>query len=176
MTRTDAESRLDKAGAYHQAGHAVMASMLGTPASRLELCPEDDDSGYALQNGLAGMPIRNWLLITLAGHQAEIIWLGGEYQASMYETTARLAFDMIDVLRAFERRGMKSAGVSEHLRGQLGRMLASLFADPKVWDATSQTAEALHATGTLDEAALAYLIPGELSALAERCHGLTCDL
>ena len=176
MTRTDDAGRLEKAPAYHQAGHAVMASILGVPALGLTLCPEDGDPGYALPNKAPGLPVRDWLLITLAGHQAEIAWLGTAYQASMYETAARLAFDMLDILRTFERRGMKSAGVSEHLRGQLGRMLAALFADEAVWAAVAATAEALDREKKLDQEALCRLIPGDLSALTERCPGLSCDL
>lgn len=175
MTTEDAALRLDKAKAYHQAGHAVMTFMLGCPATRLELCPEDGALGYDLPDDPGRLSVRNWLLISLAGHHAEIKFLGPQYATTMYETTARLAFDMIDILRVFEKRGLKSAGVSEHLRGKLGKMLATLFNEDAVWQAVHNTAEALDAQSSLDAASLESLIPRDLARMADRCQGLSCE-
>lgn len=175
MTPEDAAPLLEQAKAYHQAGHAVMAFMLGFPATRLELCPEDGALGYDLPEDLVRLSVRNWLLITLAGHHAEIKFLGPKYATAMYETPARLAFDMIDILRAFEKRGIKSAGVSEHLRGKLGKMLATLFNEEAVWQAVQNTAEALNARSLLDAASLFNLIPKDLARFADHCRDLSCE-
>lgn len=163
------------AKAHHIAGHAVMASILGFPIQRVFFDGDDAGLGYERPDDIGDIPVRDWLLVTLAGNQAELRLLRGRDEVA-YETAARLAFDMIDVLRTFERLGVKSTGVSGRLRGKLGKMLAVLFEDEDVWAAVQTVARALETRRELDAEALSRLIPPGLKSAASRCAGLACDM
>ncbi|MDQ7832213.1 MAG: hypothetical protein RDU30_10795 [Desulfovibrionaceae bacterium] len=154
--------------AHHVAGHVVMSFAVDCPAASAGIDGPDDDPGYALPGGGRKLTIRRRFLIALAGHQAEMLHLGEAF--GLYADTAneRLAFDMLHVMREFEAMGLRGAGASSRLRGQLGAVLRDLFSRAAVWDRVRDVAEALAARRRLTASELRALIPAEVTVLGTR--------
>ncbi len=154
--------------AHHVAGHAVMSFAVDSPAVSAAIDGPDESPGYALPAGGRKLTIRRRLLVALAGHRAEARFLGEDYGLFVDEANERLAFDMLHVMREFEEMGLYGTGASAALRGQLGRLLAELFARPDVWEAVSVLARELLARGRLDAAELRSLVPPEIAHIGLR--------
>ncbi len=140
----------DSEGAcYHEAGHALIARLLGGVV--VECTIEDDDDGLAgrttVQWRNAGGPdhARALALTALAGPVAEARFLGD--------------MDLLDSLAAWEHDWRHAtAAIAQwapptHRATQIRQLVAELaarFADPDVWERLCRIADALSAHGTLD--------------------------
>jgi hypothetical protein len=145
---------LDAATAsYHEAGHALMAHLLG---GRVVACTIEDEDGE-----LAGRTTVHWrgvdagerrrrsALVALAGPVAEARWRGDVEPESF--AAWRADWQEVQHALAAERGGQAPAAV---LRRWLAEVRATL-AEPATWEQLCRIADALEAHGTLDEDLLA---------------------
>jgi ATP-dependent Zn protease len=134
------EPRHDQATAYHEAGHAVVALVLGRPVQRVSILPDRETAGQCEFGKSVFRPSEDWLereiLISLAGiaaearHTGDYAWDGA---ARDEQYVRRLA-----VQRAGERQ-------AERLQRRLLAKAENLLNKPGYWRAVELiAAELLH--------------------------------
>lgn len=122
------EAPYDEATAYHEAGHAVVALVLGRPVHQVSVLPDRELLGVCRFGKAMVRPSEDWLereiLIALAGMAAEARRAG----AYNWDGASR---DMQYVRRlAIQRAGARRA---ERLERRLLAKVEHLLAQPKHW-------------------------------------------
>ena len=142
--------------AYHEAGHAVMAHLLGGRVRQVTIEPDNDDGprrsgdtqilwrrGAIAERDFARISVQ----VHLAGPAAEMAYSGEPYHPALVaEWTAdwRGAFEAAAILHADERKR------TQYLEEALRRLYHQLRGDD-VWKALAALADSLLAHETLDE-------------------------
>ena len=136
--------------AYHEAGHVLMAHLLGGVVVHVTLENEED--------ALAGLTTVRWpnhdqadqqrcsALVALAGPLAEARWLG--------ETVSLNAFTAWQGDWQEVQRALQAAAQQQDPTKLLHQWLAEVreqFDDPLVWEVLCRVADALEAHETLDD-------------------------
>jgi ATP-dependent Zn protease len=142
----------DEAVAYHEAGHAVVALVLGRPVHVVSVLPDRDNLGLCEFKKGAFRPSDDWLereiLISLAGLAAEALRTG-HYA---YDGAAR---DLQFVRRlAVERAGERRA---ERLQRRLLAKVEHLLARAENWRAVERIAAELMRRGSISGRAARHL-------------------
>jgi ATP-dependent Zn protease len=134
------ETNHDQATAYHEAGHAVVALILGRPVQRVSILPDRERLGVCEFGKGVFRPSEDWLereiLIALAGIAAEARFTGNY----AWDAAAR---DQQYVRRLAEQRAGESR--AERLQRRLLAKAEHLLADEGSWRAVELiVAELLH--------------------------------
>src|SRR4051794_32759363 len=128
----------DKATAYHEAGHAVMALALARPVQRVSMRPNHKHLGLCEFRKGVFRPSEDWLereiLISLGGLAAEAIH-SGDYAWDAAERDLRYVRDLA-VKRAGERQ-------AERLERRLLTKAEHLLGQPQHWRAVELIAAEL---------------------------------
>lgn len=139
------------AGAWHEAGHAVVAHLLGGEVQGLSLEPEEDELDGRASVLWSGMDARSLarvsIAVALAGPSAEWAYLGGGEPSA--ETASQWGADWQEV----ELRLAELSADPEEQRRLLLELWAEtqrLIGDPDVRERLARVAEMLEAHGTLD--------------------------
>ena len=139
--------------AYHEAGHVLMAHLLGGYVAHVTLESESDE--------LAGLTTIRWhshnqrdrqrcsALAALAGPLAESRWRG---ETDTLEVFTAWRADWQEVERALATEAHRTAP-EQQLREWLLEVRRH-FDDPNTWERLCRVADALEAHGTLDEVLL----------------------
>ena len=124
------EANYDEATAYHEAGHAVVALILGRPVQRVSILPNHEHLGVCKFGKAVIRPSEDWLereiLIALGGIAAEArltdnyAWDGA---ARDQQYVQRLAVERAGVRRA-ERLQRRLLAKAEHLLADEGHWQA----------------------------------------------------
>jgi ATP-dependent Zn protease len=134
----------DKATAYHEAGHAVMALALARPVQRVSMRPNQKHLGLCEFGKGVFRPSEDWLereiLISLGGIAAEAIHTG-DYAWDAAERDLRYVRDLA-VKRAGERQ-------AERLERRLLTKAEHLLAQSGNWRAVELIAAELLRCGTI---------------------------
>ena len=145
-------------GAYHEAGHVVMAHILGGEVVHVTIENDDDE--------LLGLTTVRWrksddaerrrcsALVALAGPVAETRWRG---EADLLDTLTAWHGDWQEIeqaLAAETRAANGSNGDAGRLLHQWLHEVLAQFEDTMIWEHLCRVAEALEAHGTLDDAML----------------------
>jgi ATP-dependent Zn protease len=132
----------DRLGAaYHEAGHAVVATALGLTVGRIEIAINGDDAkGAADIKDAARLPLVDQLAICAAGMEAQKM-----FEAPTHDVAGvgdyGLMFNLLDEYDETERRMFIEAGhqrACELIRlhsSAVGRVARALLADGKIEDA-----------------------------------------
>jgi ATP-dependent Zn protease len=138
------ESLGDKATAYHEAGHAVMALALARPVQRVSMRPNHKHLGLCEFGKGVFRPSEDWLereiLISLGGLAAEAIHTG-DYALDAAERDLRYVRDLA-VKRAGERQ-------AERLERRLLTKAEHLLGQPQHWRAVELIAAELLRCGAI---------------------------
>ena len=142
-----------EATAYHEAGHAVIALLLGRSIQRLSILPKLESLGRCEFQKGRGISSSDWLerdiLISLAGLAAEAKH-SGEYS---WDGAAR---DLQSVRRlAIQRAGERQA---ERLQKRLLAKVEHLLAQPENWRAVELIAAELLRCETISGRAVVHLV------------------
>lgn len=152
MRSADDEQPVDPmAGAWHEAGHAVVAHLLGGEVQTVSLEPEEDElEGRAsvLWSGVDPRSLaRMSIAVALAGPAAEWAYQGGGEPEA--ESAQQWGADWREVeLRLAELSG--DAAEQRRMLLELWAETQRLLADADVRERVARVAEALEAHGTLD--------------------------
>ncbi len=139
--------------AYHEAGHAVIALLLGRAVQRLSILPKLDTLGRCEFREGKGISSSDWIeremLISLAGLAAEARH-SGEYA---WDGAAR---DLQSVRRlAIQRAGERQA---ERLQKRLLAKVEHMLAQPENWRAVELIAAELLRCETISGRAVVHLV------------------
>lgn len=144
--------------AYHEAGHVLLAHLLGAEVRETTLESERDahvgHTAVAWTGSGAADSRRGSALVALAGPVAEVLWRGGdvlEEDLSAWRADWAEADAVLEVLAP--------TGEREALRRRWLDELARILGDPETWERLCRVADALEAHGTLDRALLDELLP-----------------
>ena len=147
------------ATAYHEAGHAVVALILGRPVQRVSILANDQHLGVCEFGKGMSRPTEDWLereiLIALAGIAAEARFTGNyawDGAARDQQYVHKLA-----VQRAGERRADK-------LQRRLLAKAEHLLADDDTWRAVELIAEELLRLGEISGRTARHLFERECDA------------
>jgi ATP-dependent Zn protease len=142
----------DKATAYHEAGHAVMALALARPVQRVSMRPQHKHLGLCEFGKGIFRPTEDWLereiLISLGGIAAEALHTG-DYAWDAAERDLRYVRDLA-VRRAGERQ-------AERLERRLLTKAEHLLAQAGHWRAVELIAAELLRRGTISGRAARHL-------------------
>jgi ATP-dependent Zn protease len=146
------EPTYDEATAYHEAGHAVIALILGRPVQRVSILPDREHLGHCEFGKGVFRPSEDWLeremLIALGGIAAEARHTG-EYAWSGAARDQRYVHELA-VQRAGERR-------AERLQRRLLAKAEHLLAQEGHWRAVELIAAALLRFGAISGRAARHL-------------------
>lgn len=141
----------DETAAYHEAGHALVAHLLGGEVVQCTIEDEDGDlHGSTTVRWRLADPVERARRIGLSA-------LGGP----IAEARFRGDVDVLESLAAWEddwrqaQQALAAAGAGpaqqKQLLGRWVREVGALFADEDTWERLCRVADALAAHGTLDE-------------------------
>jgi len=126
--------------AFHESGHAVLAAQLGVSVERVSIVPMEGVRSYAKLAAHPNLDTAEYLVVLLAGEEAQRRLEGGEPVATGDREQAR------HVLAA---AGIDEAKGQELLSGGRERAVG-LLAQARTWRQVEAVAAALLAEGTLD--------------------------
>jgi ATP-dependent Zn protease len=142
----------DKATAYHEAGHAVAALVLGRPVHKVSVLPNRDRLGWCEFRKGVFRPSEDWLerelLIALAGMAAEARHTG-EYDHDAAGRDLRYVRGL-----ALRRASERSV---ERLERRMLAKIEHLLADDGVWRAVELIAAELRKSGVISGRAARHL-------------------
>ena len=143
-------------GAYHEAGHVVMAHILGGEVVEVTIENDEDE--------LMGLTTVRWrssseserrrasALVALAGPVAETRWRG---EADMLDTLTAWRGDWHEIAQALTAEAAATPTIDPvRLLHQWLHEVLQQFEDPGVWEHLCRVADALEAHGTLDDVLL----------------------
>lgn len=137
--------------AYHEAGHACLAHLLGGEVVLVTIeCEEDEQLG---RTTVEWPPTdkaeqrRRSALVALAGPMAEARWTGGSDTLEVLSAWRADWLEVENVLATLPEAVDRQAQMLEWLRE-----LRAYLSDPAVWELLCRIADALEAHGTLDDA------------------------
>jgi hypothetical protein len=151
----------DLDAAYHEAGHAYLAHLLGGRVLEVSLEPDGDDG----DENPAGRTAVRWsaapraeqqrrsALVALAGPLAELHFRG---ELDQLDTLSAWRADWREVQQALA--GQRAKDPAAVLRRWLAEVRAALT-EPAAWERLCRLADALEAHGTLDADLLDDLLP-----------------
>jgi ATP-dependent Zn protease len=138
------EPTYDEVTAYHEAGHAVLALLLGRPVERVSVLPDREHAGHCAFGKSVFRPSEDWLeremLIALGGIAAEARHTG-DYAWGGAARDQRYVHELA-VQRAGERR-------AERLQRRLLAKAEHLLANEGHWRAVELIAAELLYRGTI---------------------------
>ncbi len=152
--------------AYHEAGHALMAVLLGGRVKQVTIDPDNDDGpkrfGDTQIRWRSGIPERKFaeisVQVSLAGPVAEMIYSGDPYHPGLIPEWAadwREAWNSAAIFHSDERKRMEYLEqVSIHLYHRLN--------DGNYWEALASLADNLLAHETLDAEQVEEVVRGWL--------------
>ncbi|MFO0807443.1 MAG: M50 family metallopeptidase [Gemmataceae bacterium] len=142
----------DRATAYHEAGHAVAALVLGRSITKVSIRPNRERLGICAFGKAITRPSKDWIeqeiLISLAGMAAEAR-LTGVYARDSAERDLRYVRDL-----AVQRSGHRQA---DRLERRLLAKTEYLLADEGHWEAVERIATELLSRGEISGRAARHL-------------------
>lgn len=148
----------DTLNAYHEAGHALVAHLLGGEVQETSL--ESEHEGHAGQTRVlwSGFEerdrIRRSAMSALAGPVAEVLWRG---ESVLEEDLSAWRADWDEVDAGLE--ALAPIEEREVLRQRWLDELKELLEDPQTWENLCRIADALEAHETLDQILLQEYLP-----------------
>lgn len=141
--------------AYHEAGHALMATLLGGSVHHVTIEPDNDDGPARYGDTLVSWPgfrdpralLQAEILVLLSGPIAEMLYRGEPLHPGFVPEWAE------DWRQAWERAGTFVAEPQRRLR-QMEQWLKQLYQEfdrPAFWAAVAALADELLAHETLDQ-------------------------
>ena len=143
-------------GAYHEAGHVVMAHLLGGEVVEVTIENDEDElmglTTVRWRNSSASERRRDSALVALAGPVAETRWRG---EADLLDTLTAWRGDWLEIERALAEESLATPTVDPvRLLHQWLHEVLRQFEAPGVLEHLCRVADALEARGTLDEVLL----------------------
>lgn len=140
--------------AYHEAGHAVIATMLGARVHYLTIEPDHRDHPVREAEVAIQWPKdlntrrshRNQLLVALAGPAAEMVYRGEPLHPAFVQEWSMDWAEAVEIAQEFERSLEKQNALLE----RIARELFELFRRDDLWQATAEVADLLEAHETLE--------------------------
>lgn len=144
--------------AYHEAGHVLIAHLLGGEV--LETTLETEREGHRGHTAVAWRGLatddlaRASAFVALAGPIAETLWKGEE---PLEETFGAWASDWSEVEAALD--AVTEPQERERIRSQWIASVVAHLRDPESWEHLCRVADHLEAHGTLDRQLLEDVLP-----------------
>lgn len=144
--------------AYHEAGHVLMAHLLGGEV--LETTLEMELEGHLGSTSVEWRGVddlertRRSSLVALAGPVAEVLWRG---ETMLHQDFSAWLADWAEVEAGLA--ACASEAEREQTRIQWLGEIAQTLQDAETWERLCRVADGLEAHGTLDRALLAELLP-----------------